>query len=66
MQRMRKLQWPLLWVAETLESDHTPLAPYVRPAFLSRLHRAHLDATEPYYAELLWPFLALSIWLAGE
>jgi len=53
-------------VAEFLESHDTPLAPYVRPAFLSRLHRAHLDETEPYYAELLWPFLALSIWLAGE
>jgi asparagine synthase (glutamine-hydrolysing) len=53
-------------VAEALESHDTPLAPYVRPAFLSRLHRAHLGEAEPYYAELLWPFLALSIWLAGE
>jgi asparagine synthase (glutamine-hydrolysing) len=53
-------------VADLLESDDTPLAPYVRPAFLSRLHRAHLGETEPYYAELLWPFLVLSIWLAGE
>jgi len=53
-------------VAELLESDDTPLAPYVRPAFLSHLHRAHLNETEPYYAELLWPFLALTIWLSGE
>jgi asparagine synthase (glutamine-hydrolysing) len=53
-------------VAASLESDNSPLAPYVRPAFLRHLHRAHLDETEPYYAELLWPFLALSIWLAGE
>jgi asparagine synthase (glutamine-hydrolysing) len=53
-------------VAELLESDHTPLAPFVRPAFLRRLHHAHLGETEPYYAELLWPFLALSIWLRVE
>jgi len=53
-------------VAELLESEDSPLAPYVRPAFLNRLHHAHLNETEPYYADLLWPFLTLSIWLVGQ
>jgi len=49
-------------VGDLLESDTSPLAPWIRPAFLHRLHRAHMSESEPYYADLLWPFLALAIW----
>ncbi len=53
-------------VADLLESDASPLSPWIRPTFLRRLHQAHLTESEPYYAELLWPFLALAVWFAGD
>ena len=52
-------------VGDLLESDTSPLAQWIRPSFLSHLHQAHLDESEPYYADLLWPFLALAVWLPG-
>jgi len=51
-------------VGDLLESDTSPLARWIRPSFLTHLHQAHLNESEPYYADLLWPFLTLSIWLA--
>jgi len=52
-------------VAELLESEISPLVEWIRPSFLSHLHQAHLGETDPYYADLLWPFLALATWLTG-
>ncbi|OIP66367.1 MAG: asparagine synthase [Nitrospirae bacterium CG18_big_fil_WC_8_21_14_2_50_70_55] len=52
-------------VGDLLESETSPLARWIRPAFLTHLHQAHLNEREPYYAELLWPFLALAVWLPG-
>ncbi len=52
-------------VGDLLESETSPLAEWVRPSFLTHLHQAHLGESEPYYADLLWPFLALAVWLSG-
>jgi asparagine synthase (glutamine-hydrolysing) len=52
-------------VGDLLESATSPLAQWIRPTFLSRLYQAHLTESEPYYADLLWPFITLSIWLEG-
>lgn len=53
-------------VGDLLESETSPLAEWVRPSFLAHLHQAHLGESEPYYADLLWPFLALAVWLPGS
>jgi len=53
-------------VGDLLESDTSPLAEWIRPSFLSRLYQAHLQESEPYYADLLWPFLSLAVWTERE
>jgi asparagine synthase (glutamine-hydrolysing) len=63
---LRADAWLKQMVGDYLASSGTPLNSYVRSEFLFKLRDAHLAETEPYYADLLWPFLVLAIWLANQ
>jgi len=52
-------------VIATLVSDTSSLTEWVQPRFLRRLYEAHQAETDPYFADLLWPFLALMVWVGA-